>query len=189
MGKLIEQGAKSSSVKFALQKVQDNKVNLDKRLESRHRLLKSDSLTMLVTAENIVTEINPVNQQELSDALNYVNSCNAAANDLLEKIETSEVSGVESSEFSKDDEKCSHALKKSNANETLDKGFKLTKEANQSALILKIGDRLNNSFCEPQSPTSGPRKKFSPVDYFSTRTLALSEPLKKACSKVGSIVS
>ena len=105
---------------------------------------------MLVTAENIVTEINSVIQQAMSDALNYVDSCNAAANDPLETIETPEVPGVENSEFSKDNEKCSHALKKSNANETLDKGLKLLKEANQSALILKIGDRLDNSFCEPQ---------------------------------------
>ena len=33
---------------------------------------------------------------------------------------------------------------------TLDKGLKFLKEENQSALILKIGDRLDNSFCEPQ---------------------------------------
>ena len=52
--------------------------------------------------------------------------------------------GFESSELSKDDENRSHALEKSNANETLDKGLKMLEEANQSTLFLKINDRFDN---------------------------------------------
>ena len=96
----------------------------------------------------------------MTDALNCDHSCNAAANDPLENIETPEVSGVEKSEFSKNDEIRSHAPTKTNANETLDKGLKLLKEANQSAFFLKFDDRLDHPFCQPQSATSGSRKSF-----------------------------
>ena len=57
---LIEQGARSNRVKMAIQKLQDNKAILDKSLETRRSLLKSDSLTMLATAEYVVTEANPI---------------------------------------------------------------------------------------------------------------------------------
>ena len=43
--KLIEQGVKSSRVKMAIQKLQDNEAILDKSLESRRNLLKSDAFT------------------------------------------------------------------------------------------------------------------------------------------------
>ena len=78
---LIEQGARSSRVKMDIQKLQDNKAILDKCLETRRSLLKSDSLTFLATAENVVTEMNPIIQQAMTDALNYIDSCNTAAND------------------------------------------------------------------------------------------------------------
>ena len=130
---------------MAIQKLQDNKAILDKSLETRRGLLKSESLTILPTAENVVTEMNPIIQQKMTDALNYIDSCNTAANDPLENIETPGVSGFESSELSKDDENRSHALdenhspalEKSNAYETLDKGLKMLKEANQTTLFLK----------------------------------------------------
>ena len=67
---IIEQGARSSRVKMAIQKLQDNKAILDKSLETRRSLLKSDFLTILATAENVVTEMNPIIQQEMTDALN-----------------------------------------------------------------------------------------------------------------------
>ena len=73
---------------------------------------------MLATAENVVTEA-------LTDALNYVDSCNAAAKDPLDNVETPEVSGLESSEMSRDDEDRSQA--KQIANKTLDKGLKCSK--------------------------------------------------------------
>ena len=194
---LIEQGARSSRVKMAIQKLQDNKAILDKSLETRRSLLKSDSLTILATAENVVTEMNPIIQQAMTDALIYIDSCNTAANDPLENIETPEVSGFESSELSKDDENRSHALdenhspalEKSNANETLDKGLKMLREANQSTLFLRINDRFDNPSFQPQSATPGSQKRFSLTDYSPTRTLAMSEPAKKAGSNVGSNVS
>ena len=157
---LIEQGARSSRVKMAIQKLQDNKAILDKSLETRRSLLKSDSLSILATAENVVTEMNPIIQQAMTDALNYIDSCNTAANDPLENIEPSEVSGVESSELSKDDNP-SNALEKSNANERLDKGLKMLKEVSQSTLFLKIpqNDRFDNPSFQPQSATPGSQKK------------------------------
>ena len=185
---LIEQGARSSRVKMAIQKLHDNKANLYKSLETRRSLLKSDSLTILATAENVITEMNPIIQQAMTDALKYIDSCNTAANDPLENIEPPEVSGVESSELSKDDNR-SHALEKSNANERLDKGLKMLKEANQSTLFLKINDRFDNPSFQPQSATPGSQKRFSLAEYSLTRTLAMSEPAKKAGSKVGSNVS
>ena len=176
---LIEQGARSSRVKMAIQKLQDNKAILDKSLETRRSLLKSDSLTILATAENVVTEMNPIIQQAMTDALNYIDSCNTAANDPLENIETPEVSGFESSELSKDDENRSHALdenhspalEKSKANETLVKGLKmLLREANQSTLFLRINDRFDNPSFQPQSSTPGSQKRLSLTDYSPTRT-------------------
>ena len=125
----------------------------------------------------------------MTDALNYIDSCNIAANDPLGNIETPEVSGFESSKLSKDSENRSHALEKSKANETLDKGLKLLKEANQSTLFLKINDRFDNPSFQPQSAFLGSQKRFSLVDYSPTRTLAMSEPAKKAGSKVGSNAS
>ena len=123
----------------------------------------------------------------MTAALNYVDSCNAAANDTLDNTEAPEVSGMESSEFSKDDENRSHALKKkTNANETFDKGLKLLKEANQSGLCLKIDGRFDNLSCYPQSATPGSQKRFSLADYSPSRTLAMSRPAKNAGSKIGS---
>ena len=187
ISKLIEQGARSSHVKLAIQKLQDNKAILDKSLESRRNCLKPDALTTLSHAEKIVTEMNSIVQQAMTDALNYIDSCNTAANDPLENIEAPEVSGLESSELSRHDENRSQA--KQIANETLDKGLKLLKEANQSALFLKFDDRLDNPSCQPQSATLGSQKRFSLVDYSPTRTLAMSEPAKKACSKISSNAS
>ena len=86
---------------MAIQKLRDNKAILDKSLETRRSLLKSDSLAMLATAENIVTEMNPIIPQAMTDALNYVDSYNAAAKDPLDNIQTPEVSGMESSELSR----------------------------------------------------------------------------------------
>ena len=186
ISKLIEQGARSSHVKQAIQKLQDNKAILEKSLESRRNCLKPDALSTLSQAEKIVTEMNSIVQQTMTDALNYIDRCNTAANDPLENIETPEVSGLESSELSKDNENRSHALEKSKANETLDKGLKLLKEANQSTLFLKINDRFDNPSFQPQSVPLGSQKRFSLVDYSPTRTLAMSEPAKKAGSKVGS---
>ena len=97
------------------------------------------------------------------------------------------MSGLESSELSRYDENRSQA--KQIANETLDKGLKLLKEANQSALFLKFDDRLDNPSRQPQSTTLGSQKRFSLVDYSPTRTLAMSEPAKKAGSKIGSNAS
>ena len=131
--------------------------------------------------------MNSIVQQAMTDALNYIDSCNTAANDPLENIETPEVSGLESSELSRHDENRSQA--KQIANETLDKGLKLLKEANQSALFLKFDDRLDNPSCQPQSATLGSQKRFSLVDYSPTRLLAMSEPAKKAGSKIGSNAS
>ena len=54
--KLIEQRARSSHVKLAIQKLQDNKAILDKSLESRRNLLKPDALTTLSHAEQILTK-------------------------------------------------------------------------------------------------------------------------------------
>ena len=164
----IEQGARSSRVKIAIQKLQDNKAILDKSLETRRSLLKSDSLTILATAENVVTEMNPIIQQAMTDALNYIDSCNTAANDPLENIETPEVSGFESSELSKDDENRSHALdenhspalEKSKANETLDKGLKMLREANQSTLFLRINDRFDNHLFNLNQLLQGHKKDF-----------------------------
>ena len=119
---------------MAIQKLQDNKAILDQSLETRRSLLKSDSLTILGTAENVVTEMDPIIQQAMTGALNYIDSCNTAANDPLENIEPPEVSGVESSELSKGDNR-SHALEKSNANERLYKGLKMLKEVNQSTFL------------------------------------------------------
>ena len=189
ISKLIEQGARSSHVKLAIQKLQDIKAILDKSLESRRNCLKPDALSTLSHAEKIVTEMNSIVQQAMTDALNYIDSCNIAANDPLGNIETPEVSGFESSKISKDDENRSHALEKSKANETLDKGLKLLKEANQSTLFLKINDRFDNPSFQPQSATLGSQKRFSLVDYSPTRTLAMSEPAKKAGSKIGSNAS
>ena len=50
--KLIEQGVKSSRVKMAIQKLQDNKAILDKSLESRRNLLKSDAFTFYQTLKH-----------------------------------------------------------------------------------------------------------------------------------------
>ena len=47
ISKLIGQGARSSHVKLAIQKLQDNKAILDKSLESRRNCLKPDALTTL----------------------------------------------------------------------------------------------------------------------------------------------
>ena len=187
---LVEPGARSSGVKMAIQKLQDNKAILDKSLETRRSLLKSDSWSILATAENVVTEMNPIIQQAMTDALNYIDSCNTAANDPLENIEPPEVSGVESSELSKDDNP-SNALEKSNANERLDKGLKMLKEVNQSTLFLKIpqNDRFDKPSFQPQSATPGSQKRFSLEGYSTTRTLAMSEPAKKAGLKVGSNAS
>ena len=91
----------------------------------------------------------------MTDALNYIDNCK----DPLEIIENPEVSGFESSELSKDDENRSHALEKSNANETLDKGLEMLKEANQSTLFLKLNDRFDNPSFQPQSATPGSQKK------------------------------
>ena len=143
---------------MAIQKLQDNKAISDKSLKTRRSLLKSGSLTVLTTAENVVTEMNPIIQQAMTDALNYVDSCNAAAKDPLDNIKIPEVSGMESSVLSRDDENRSQA--KQTANETLDKGLKLLKKANQSALFLKIDDRLDDSSCHPQSATLGSQKMF-----------------------------
>ena len=54
---------------------------------------------------------------------------------------------------------------------------------------MKFDDRLDNPSCQPQSATLGSQKRFSLVDYSPTRTLAMSEPAKKAGSKVGSNAS
>ena len=116
----------------------------------------------------------------MTDALNYDDSCNAAANDPSENIETPEVSGVEGSELSKNDGIRPHAPTKTNANETLDKGLKLLKEANQSALFLKFYDRLDHPFCQPQSATSGSRKRSFLADYSPTKTLASELVSKKS---------
>ena len=175
--KLNEQGARSSHVKLAIQKLQENKAILDKSLESRRNCLKPDALTTLSHAEKIVTEMISIVQQAMTDALNYIDSCNTAANDPFENIETPEVSGLESSELSRHAKNRSQA--KQIANETLDKGLKLLKEANQSALFLKFDDRLDNPSCQPQSATLGSQKRFSLVDYSPTRTLAMSEPAKR----------
>ena len=45
----------------------------------------------------------------MTEALNYVDSCNAAAKDPLDNVETPEVSGMESSELSRNDENRSQA--------------------------------------------------------------------------------
>ena len=142
---------------MAIQKLQDNKVSLDKSLEGRRNVLKSDALTIASNAESIVTELHYNTQLARTDALNHVESCKTAPNDPLENTETPEVPGME---LSKNDEICSLAPTKTNANETLDKGLKMLKEANQSALFLKLDDRLDNSFCQSQSATSGSRKRF-----------------------------
>ena len=182
--KLIEQAARSSKVKMAIQKIQEKKAILDKSHECRRNLLKPDSLTTLSNAEEVVTEMNSIVQPAMTDALNYIDSCKTAPNDPLENIKTPEVSGLESSELSRNDENRSQA--KQIANETLDEGLKLLKEANQSASFLKFGDRLDNPSCQPQSTTLGSQKRSSLVDYSHTRTLAMSEPVKMAGSKVGS---
>ena len=65
----------------------------------------------------------------------------------------------------------------------------MLKEANQSALFLKLDDRLDIPSCQPQSGTLGSQKRFSLVDYSPTRTLAISEPANRAGSKIGSNVS
>ena len=164
---LIQQGARSSRVKTAVEKLQDNKAILDKTLETRLSLLESKSLTILATAENVVTEMNPIILQAMTDALNYIDSCNTVANDPLENIKPPEVSGVESSELSKDDNR-SHALEMSNANERLDKGLKMLKEVNQSTSCLKITDQFDNKSFQPQSATPGSQKRFSLADYSRT---------------------
>ena len=66
--------------------------------------------------------------------------------------------------------------------------MKLFEEAKQSALFLKIDDRLDNLSCQPQSATLESQRRFSVVDS-PTRTLAISEPAKGAGSKIGSNVS
>ena len=81
----------------------------------------------------------------------------------------------------------SHAPTKTNAKKTLDKGLKLFKEANQSALFHKLDDRPENPFCQPQSTTSGSRKRHSSADYSLTRTLAVIEPAKRPVQKFGDI--
>ena len=146
-------------------------------------------MTTLSHAEIIVTELNSVVQQAMTDALNYIDSCNTAANDPLENIETPEVSGFESSELSKDDENRSHPLEKPKANETLEKGLKLLKEANQSTLFLRTNARFDNPSCQPQLATFGSQRRLSLADYSPSRTLAMSEPAKKAGSKIGSSAS
>ena len=113
---------------------------------------------MLATAENVVTERNPIIQQAMTDALIYVDSFNAAAKDPLDNVETQA---------------------KQTANKTLDKGLKMLKDANQSALFRNFDDRLDNPFYQPESAILGSQKKFSLVDYSPTRTLATSEPAKK----------
>ena len=128
--RLVEQGARSSRVKLAIQKLQDNKAILDRSLESRRNLYKIGALTTLSYAEKVVTELNTIVQQAMTAALNYIESCSIAANDPLENIETPEVSGFGSSELSKDDENSFHPLEKFNANGTRDKGLKLLKEPN-----------------------------------------------------------
>ena len=82
-----------------------------------------------------------------------------------------------------------HKQSKLQMRRLVDKGLKLLKEANQSALSLKFDKRLDNPSCQRQSATLGSQKRFSLVDYSPTRTLAMSEPAKKAGSKVGSNAS
>ena len=123
----------------------------------------------------------------MTDALNYVDSCNAAAKDRLDNNETSEVLRMESPELSKDDGNRSKA--KQTDNETLDEGFISLKEANQSALFFMFGDQFDNPSRQPQSAASGSRKRYSLVDYSRTRTVAMSELAKKTGSKIGSNVS
>ena len=103
--------------------------------------------------------MNPIIQQAMTDALNYVDSCNAAAKDPLDNAKTPEVSAMERSELSSDDENRSQA--KQTANETLDTGLKWLKEANQSALFLNFDDRFDNTSSQPQSVTLGSQKRFS----------------------------
>ena len=102
---------------MAIQKIQEYKSILDKSHESRRNLLKPDFLTSLSNAEKIVTEMKSIIQQAMTDALNYIDSCNTAANDPLENTAIPEVSGLESSELSRNDENRSQA--KQIANETV----------------------------------------------------------------------
>ena len=64
-----------------------------------------------------------------------------------------------------------------------DKGLKVLKEANQPTLFLKFNDRFDNPSFQPQSATPGSQRRFSLADYSPIRTLAMSEPAKKAGSK------
>ena len=69
--------------------------------------------------------MNCIIHQAMTDALKYVDSCNATANDPFENNEAPEISGMESSVLSKDAESRYQALSKTNEKETLDKGLKL----------------------------------------------------------------
>ena len=63
-------------MKFAFQELQDNKAIFDESHEGRRILLKSDSSTTMPKAESIVTEMNLIIQQAMTDALNFLDSCN-----------------------------------------------------------------------------------------------------------------
>ena len=148
-------------MKMAIQKFQEYKANSGKSHQSKRNLIKPNSLITLSNAETTATEMNSIVQQAITDALNNIDSCNTAANVPLENIETPEVSGIESSEFSKDDENHNDAIKKSNAKETLDKGLNLRYEANQSVLLLKLDGRFDYPSCQSQSTATFSQKKFS----------------------------
>ena len=126
---------------------------------------------MLATAETIVAEINPLIQQEMTDALNYVDSCNPAEKDPWNIIETPEVSGMETEEIIYVENR-TQVLTKTNVIETLGEGLKLLEEANQSAPFPKIDERFLNPSCQPQSSTPGSQKRFSVVDYSSYAIVA-----------------
>ena len=85
--KLIKQGARSRKVKMAIQKFQEYEAILNESPATRRNLLKPVSSTAVSNAEKIATEINSIDQQAMTDALNYIDSCITAANDPLENIE------------------------------------------------------------------------------------------------------
>ena len=72
---------------MAIQKFQEYEAILNESPETRRNLLKPVSSTAVSNAEKIATEINSIDQQAMTDALNYIDSCITAANDPLENIE------------------------------------------------------------------------------------------------------
>ena len=66
-------------MKSAFQELHDNEAILDESHEDRRNLFKTDCVTTMSNAESIVTEMNPIIQQAMTDALNYVDSCNGGS--------------------------------------------------------------------------------------------------------------